>query len=373
MPNLIHADALIVFEVKFSAYEICVPQSNVLRLFLHLYRPTAMQLFSKPDLYFRSSNAAVAVRRLKQVAGSYEIIKYDDRFRLHYSGYRLGTSGSTVGVGRLGSKFVVADNNRAPTNTFRISLPLKGEQILLGTPKAISNRDSGLILNPRMKFELFHSDGCEKIHLVFDDSKVQGVLSELLNQSVVKPVEFDPIMDAINGAAGSWWRWIKYMMTDFGRGQSIFMHPELSANIEKKIIKGLLFSQPNNYSHRLNVINQKQIPDYLSKVKQFIHCNAKKKITLQALLDIARVTPFRLHEDFKRYFGITPMSYLKNYRLESIRRDILRDGAQAYVSSIALDWQITHLGRFSADYKRFFGELPTETLRRKLRQRKSST
>ncbi|MFP5456117.1 MAG: helix-turn-helix domain-containing protein, partial [Alphaproteobacteria bacterium] len=38
--------------------------------------------------------------------------------------------------------------------------------------------------------------------------------------------------------------------------------------------------------------------------------------------------------------------------------------APTTVSELALEWGFTHLGRFSAEYRRRFQELPSETLRR---------
>jgi AraC-like DNA-binding protein len=45
-------------------------------------------------------------------------------------------------------------------------------------------------------------------------------------------------------------------------------------------------------------------------------------------------------------------------------RDSLRDRPEWRVTRTALAFGFAHLGRFSASYRRMFGETPSETLRR---------
>ena len=59
-----------------------------------------------------------------------------------------------------------------------------------------------------------------------------------------------------------------------------------------------------------------------------------------------------------------PMAFVRERRLDEVRRRLLAGGReQTSVSNAALDFGFCHLGRFSADYRRAFGELPSETLR----------
>ena len=55
------------------------------------------------------------------------------------------------------------------------------------------------------------------------------------------------------------------------------------------------------------------------------------------------------------------MAYLKKYRLEQVRRILLSDRSYGNVSSIALDWGFAHLGRFAIEYRKLFGEAPSQT------------
>lgn len=68
---------------------------------------------------------------------------------------------------------------------------------------------------------------------------------------------------------------------------------------------------------------------------------------------------------FRERFGLTPAAFIKARRLASTRR-LLRQaetGAQS-VGDIAASLGFWHLSHFAADYRRAFGELPSETLKR---------
>jgi AraC family ethanolamine operon transcriptional activator len=73
-----------------------------------------------------------------------------------------------------------------------------------------------------------------------------------------------------------------------------------------------------------------------------------------------------LQYSFQEVLGINPVRLLRAMRLNGARRD-LKAGArpQDTVQDIAAKWGFWHLGHFVTDYKRMFGELPSETLDRK--------
>jgi len=58
------------------------------------------------------------------------------------------------------------------------------------------------------------------------------------------------------------------------------------------------------------------------------------------------------------------MRYLRRARYRKVR-EALRDAEpEEHITEIAAKWGFTHMGRFSVDYRRQFGETPSQTLRR---------
>lgn len=64
---------------------------------------------------------------------------------------------------------------------------------------------------------------------------------------------------------------------------------------------------------------------------------------------------------FEEVLGCSPASYLRAIRLNGARRS-LRTQQYASVQDTAAAWGFWNLSQFSADYRRFFGERPSQTL-----------
>jgi AraC family ethanolamine operon transcriptional activator len=83
---------------------------------------------------------------------------------------------------------------------------------------------------------------------------------------------------------------------------------------------------------------------------------------LSSYLHMSRSTLFRT---FEQEAGISPGKYMKHFRMAQVRRALAHapNGNQS-VTAVASDWGFWQLGQFSADYRRLFGELPSQTLNR---------
>jgi AraC-like DNA-binding protein len=87
-----------------------------------------------------------------------------------------------------------------------------------------------------------------------------------------------------------------------------------------------------------------------------------------SVLDLCRaadVSPATLYRAFQESFGVGPKRYLQIRSLSGVRHDLLTAPADSLVIEIANRWGFWHMGQFAADYRRQFGELPSETLARR--------
>jgi AraC-like DNA-binding protein len=68
---------------------------------------------------------------------------------------------------------------------------------------------------------------------------------------------------------------------------------------------------------------------------------------------------------FQRIFGVSAAAYFRARAIDGAHRELraARPGTVS-VTDVAMRWGFWHLGRFSATYRSYFGELPSETLAR---------
>jgi AraC-like DNA-binding protein len=93
---------------------------------------------------------------------------------------------------------------------------------------------------------------------------------------------------------------------------------------------------------------------------------AGDRLYVSDLCRAAAVSERTLENAFREVMGMTPMAYLVRLRLHRVRQSLLA-GTQGTttVSAEAMKWGFWHFGEFSRAYKDCFGELPSDTLRRR--------
>ena len=160
-------------------------------------------------------------------------------------------------------------------------------------------------------------------------------------------------------------RMARYFIAELERSSELYEQAAFTRDLESSLIKGLILAQPNNYSEELRDVLGVKLPHYLIRARQYIHDNAREAVHLEDLETAAGVSRFKLFDAFRKYFALSPMAYLKKHRLGAVRQDILEHGSTRTISEIALGWGFTHLGRFSAEYRKLFDESPSQTLQRK--------
>jgi AraC family ethanolamine operon transcriptional activator len=101
-----------------------------------------------------------------------------------------------------------------------------------------------------------------------------------------------------------------------------------------------------------------------NKIEEIIETAVDPPIRVSELSRAAGVSDRTLLRLFQDRFGISPKPYLDRMRLNSVRRDLKKSSPdRAQVTDIANAWGFWHMGKFAADYKLLFGELPSTTLR----------
>lgn len=104
---------------------------------------------------------------------------------------------------------------------------------------------------------------------------------------------------------------------------------------------------------------------FLRRIDRFIEEHIREDLNTARLALECGISERTLCNRFHQRAGVSPSRYLKNRRLHHIHLLLSQQGrGNANVTDLAFELGFNHLGRFAADYKATFGELPSDTLRR---------
>ena len=105
----------------------------------------------------------------------------------------------------------------------------------------------------------------------------------------------------------------------------------------------------------------------MARALEVIHGSDLENISALELCQQAGCSQRTLEKCFSKRFGVTPKKYVKCLRLAQVHQELRNFDTSGYDSIIELAgihgfW---HMGQFAADYRRIYGELPSNTLKRK--------
>jgi len=107
-------------------------------------------------------------------------------------------------------------------------------------------------------------------------------------------------------------------------------------------------------------------PLNFERVLEHIDTHLQQELDSEALARLAQVSVRTLYGLFERNASATPAQYIRQRRLARIHACLGDPTCKVRsLSELAMDYGFLHLGRFSEHYRKQFGELPSDTFKRR--------
>ena len=210
--------------------------------------------------------------------------------------------------------------------------------------------------------KIWQTDG-HQVMVRVHQTDMESALERLIGMPVRDPLIFESAPMPAVGAVGTLAKLIELLGTDLEREGSFFAGPT-GADAKQMLLDMMLSALPHNYSHLLSDASPGLRPRHVRHAAAYIHEHFRESIGLDDLVRAGGVSKRSLHAGFRKYYGVSPMAYLRNVRLDMARLRLKQMGSgDVSVTEVALASGLTHLSKFAAAYKDRFGELPSETLR----------
>jgi AraC family transcriptional regulator, ethanolamine operon transcriptional activator len=131
-------------------------------------------------------------------------------------------------------------------------------------------------------------------------------------------------------------------------------------DVTESILDLLAFNVPNR-EDRLTYACR---ADIVRRSHELVLAQPEQPLSVMDLCASLRVSRRTIQNSFQSVTQMNPVAYLRALRLAHVRRLLTTTAQQDVpVREAALRWGFSNLGHFASDYKRHFGELPSQTAR----------
>ncbi len=255
---------------------------------------------------------------------------------------------------------------------YLLQIPLRGyAQIQCGQQQIAAHSNMASLPSPTEPLTM--AWGKDSPHLIVRLSKGAVVRQfEALNQDVlVRPLVFQLGVNMESPSLTPMLDFVKYLYATYNQN-STFERSPLADQAESYLMSSLLSLVPHNYSTSLDFeLHRALLPRSVRRAQEFLHAHAQEPLSLAEICAQLGIGSRALQIAFKQHLGLGPMAYLRDIRLDAIRK-ILSDSNSVWqssdqmrpkISELALQFNFLHLGHFAQHYRQRFGELPTQTIR----------
>ena len=252
------------------------------------------------------------------------------------------------------------------TNDFLlVMMPLSGvSDIRCGDDAIRSTPQLASVISPTLPLRMRSRYDADQIMVRIDRALIERYCTQYLGHGLRRPVEFQLGMDLTGSGGESWCALVRYLVSELDRPTNVFTSALTRVHVEHLVLSTLLLAQPNVYRDDLMRPVRPIAPSYVKRVEEFVEAHADRPLTIADLAAYAGVSTSTLFAGFRQYRDTSPIAYLKGVRMRRAREELqAASPSRAKVTDVAMRWGFTHLGRFAADYKRWFGESPSDTLR----------
>ena len=246
---------------------------------------------------------------------------------------------------------------------YLIQIPLTGHADIDNEAGAIeTGKGIGSVLNPHRRTRMRWHEGCSQLLLQIEADHLHTVAERMTGRALNDAVTFETAVNKNHKPVADWVQRLKTCFA-LAEQEAIYSSGNLHTQliVEEQLIMDFLSCQPSNIQSM--IARSGSLPDniHIRKAVSFMRAKLKTSVTLSDLADAAGITPRSLQLGFKAEFGLTPMEYLREERLQEARRLLKHSSEAERIGDICEQAGFTHFGRFSIQYRKRFGECPTQT------------
>jgi len=229
-----------------------------------------------------------------------------------------------------------------------------------------ANTIRALVTNPGDELQIRFDHDSPQLIVRIEQDALERYLTRLTGRMMTSRMHFAPSFDLANDDATRWHGAIQLLHTEVFHARSLAQEGIGIGALEEFCMSSLLMTQQHSYREQL--IRGSAAPGRrpVRQSLDYIERNLSEPLTMGSIAEHVGVSVRSIQQGFKDELGVTPMTYLRERRLERVREELTdaAAGDGVTVTAVAERWGFNHLGSFAVLYRKRWGESPSQTLHR---------
>jgi AraC-like DNA-binding protein len=247
----------------------------------------------------------------------------------------------------------------ALASSYHLQVLLRGHCLWRGHGEEYSLTPGELLLiNPDDPVDLTYSADCEKFIIKIPVVLLESVCQEHRWVYPEQGVRFLNNRYQLSELEG----FVNLLAMICQEAEAIEQQPKVQEHYVQIIASKMLSLMKNNVTR----VAPGSCSAVFNLITDYIDRHLKHDIGCEELAQLAQMSERSLYELFERNVQTTPRQYIRQKKLKRINaclRDV--ECLVRNLTELAMEFGFFHLGRFSEQYRKQFGELPSETLKRR--------
>ncbi|GAA2809527.1 AraC family transcriptional regulator [Mycobacterium crocinum] len=251
---------------------------------------------------------------------------------------------------------------------YGVHMPMNGRAIVEHRGKTFeANTIRSAVTSPGVSLRMAFDHDSPQLIIRVEERAMAAHLTRLLGRSLKRPLVFEPEFDMATEAAMRWHTAVQLIHTEVFHEGSLIQRGQGIGAVEELVMSSLLQLQPSNYHEEfLAPPPSDQRRAVVQNAMNYVDDHLAERITMDAIARAVHMSVRSIQQGFREELGMSPMSFVRERRLERVHEELAdalpSDGVT--VTQVAERWGFHHLGSFAVEYRKRWGEAPSETLRR---------
>jgi len=199
----------------------------------------------------------------------------------------------------------------------------------------------------------------------FEEQWIDGTASRLTQHQHYHDLLDSWRLDLRSSTGQSFRHFLDFIWAETCRGGQFTRSDLAIREIEHTCATLLILASEEELNRQVDEQSPGTAKSAVEMAEEYLRAHIEEPFALDKLIEITGTSASTLLRDFRKRYGMPPLQYLKNCRLEAARRELAStDPDGTSVTEVAMHYGFYHLGRFAGYYRSAFGELPSETLGR---------